>query len=304
MEECVSIPSTAKQRYLVIPPKLRLVTLSGLIALEQHKKPSKALVFMATQDLVDFHYDVMVEVLTSKQLDSDDENENDADETNELLLLPRVVFFKLHGGMTQVERSSVFLKFRRAKTAVLLCTDMVARGIDIPIQEQKIDGIFVHLGQRLKCAQKTIARNKEQAAIVLQRRFEQLIAKEKELFLSASKGRRPFDVWRSAIYKLVPTGTLRLKREAYPGVVHGVANRRCHGAPGFQALVWFSVLWLRTLFLPAVAAPFLLPSQPPQTPLPHPQPLPLLPPLPPLTPLQSLLPRSPGPVAIAVAAPS
>uniref|UniRef100_A0AAG5DMQ0 ATP-dependent RNA helicase n=1 Tax=Anopheles atroparvus TaxID=41427 RepID=A0AAG5DMQ0_ANOAO len=241
MEECVSIPSTAKQRYLVIPPKLRLVTLSGLIALEQHKKPSKALVFMATQDLVDFHYDVMVEVLTSKQLDSDDENENDADETNELLLLPRVVFFKLHGGMTQVERSSVFLKFRRAKTAVLLCTDMVARGIDIPcvdlvvqyhapqiladyvhrvgrtaraghpgkavlfvepaevdfikylsdkqisIQEQKIDGIFVHLGQRLKCAQKTIARNKEQAAIVLQRRFEQLIAKEKELFLSASK---------------------------------------------------------------------------------------------------------------------
>uniref|UniRef100_A0A182IU83 Uncharacterized protein n=1 Tax=Anopheles atroparvus TaxID=41427 RepID=A0A182IU83_ANOAO len=108
-----------------------------------------------------------------------------------------------------------------------------------------------------------------------------------------------------AIYKLVPTGTLRLKREAYPGVVHGVANRRCHGAPGFQTLVWFSVLWLRTLFLPAAATPFLLTSQPPQTPLPHPQtpqpqpPLPLLP-----LPLQSLLPRSPGPVAISVAAPS
>ncbi|KFB41995.1 hypothetical protein ZHAS_00009571 [Anopheles sinensis] len=241
VDECVSIPQTVKQRYMVIPPKLRLVTLSGLIAHEQHKKPSKALIFMATQDLVDFHYDVMVEVLTTKQLDSDDEMEDDDEETDDTTLLPRVSFFKLHGGMTQVERSAVFLKFRAAKAAVLLCTDMVARGIDIPcvdlvvqyhapqiladyvhrvgrtaragqtgkailfiepaeidfikyladkqirIQEQKIDGIFVHLGQKFKCGQKTVAKNKEQAAILLQRRFEQLIAKEKELFASASK---------------------------------------------------------------------------------------------------------------------
>ncbi|XP_058127428.1 probable ATP-dependent RNA helicase CG8611 [Anopheles ziemanni] len=240
VDECVSIPQTVKQRYLVIPPKLRLVTLSGLIASEQHKKPSKALIFMATQDLVDFHYDVMVEVLTAKQLDSDDEMEDD-EESEDTTLLPRVSFFKLHGGMTQIERSAVFLKFRAAKAAVLLCTDMVARGIDIPcvdlvvqyhapqiladyvhrvgrtaragqtgkailfiepaeidfikyladkqisIQEQKIDGIFVHLGQKLKCGQKTVAKNKEQAAIRLQRRFEQLITKEKELFASASK---------------------------------------------------------------------------------------------------------------------
>lgn len=239
VDECVSIPLTVKQRYLVIPPKLRLVTLSGLIALEQQKKPSKALIFMATQDLVDFHYNTMVEVLTLKQLESDDEGDDDQ-ETDDIIL-PGVAFFKLHGGMTQVERSAVFLKFRSSKAAVLLCTDMVARGIDIPcvdlvvqyhapqiladyvhrvgrtaraghtgkailfiepaevnfikylaekqirIHEQKIDGFFVLLAQRLKCGQKTIAKNKEQAAILLQHRFEQLVSQEKQLFVSASK---------------------------------------------------------------------------------------------------------------------
>uniref|UniRef100_A0A182FJS7 ATP-dependent RNA helicase n=1 Tax=Anopheles albimanus TaxID=7167 RepID=A0A182FJS7_ANOAL len=256
VDECVTIPDTVKQRYLVIPPKLRLVTLSGLIAAEQRKKASKALVFMATQDLVDFHYDIMVEVLTRKRLDSEDEQEDeDDDEESEAeeeddgdgdsVLLPQLAFFKLHGRMSQVERSSVFQEFRKAKAAVLLCTDVAARGIDVPavdlvvqyhapqiladyvhrvgrtaragqsgkavlfiepaevefikyladkqirIQEEKIDGIFVCLGQLLKCRQKQIARNKEKAAVELQHRFEMLVANEKELFASASKGFSP-----------------------------------------------------------------------------------------------------------------
>ncbi|XP_049547905.1 probable ATP-dependent RNA helicase CG8611 isoform X1 [Anopheles darlingi] len=254
VDECVTIPDTVKQRYLVIPPKLRLVTLSGLIAAEQRKKASKALVFMATQDLVDFHYDIMVEVLTRKRLDSEDEREDEAedeenvsekedddDDEGNSVLLPQLTFFKLHGRMSQVERSSVFQEFRKAKAAVLLCTDVAARGIDVPavdlvvqyhapqiladyvhrvgrtaragqsgkavlfiepaevefikylaekqirIQEEKIDGIFVCLGQLLKCRQKRIARNKEKAAVELQHRFEVLVANESELFASASK---------------------------------------------------------------------------------------------------------------------
>ncbi|XP_052870222.1 probable ATP-dependent RNA helicase CG8611 [Anopheles cruzii] len=251
VDECVTIPATVKQRYLVVPPKLRLVTLSGLLAHEQRKKPSKALVFMATQDLVDYHFDIMVEVLTTKRLDSDDEElDEEEDEDTRLMergsevgsvLLPRLAFFKLHGRMTQIERSSVFQAFRKAKAAVLICTDVASRGIDVPcvdlvvqyhspqiladyvhrvgrtaragqsgkavlfvepsevefikyladkqirIQEEKIDGIFVCLGQLLNCGQKRIGKNKEQAAIELQYRFEQLVAKEKELFTSASK---------------------------------------------------------------------------------------------------------------------
>ncbi|KAL1379483.1 hypothetical protein pipiens_014867, partial [Culex pipiens pipiens] len=141
LEERITIPATVRQSFLVIPPKLRLVSLSGLIAYELNRNTNKALVFMATQDLVDYHYDVMVEVLTQKKPDSDAENsDSDGEESSSepetspasAILLPKVTFFKLHGKMTQIERSSVFKEFRAARTAVLLCTDVAARGIDVP----------------------------------------------------------------------------------------------------------------------------------------------------------------------------
>ncbi|XP_053676560.1 probable ATP-dependent RNA helicase CG8611 [Anopheles nili] len=253
VDQYASIPATVKQRFLVVPPKSRLVALSGLIALEQHRKPSKLLVFMATQDLVDFHYDVMVEVLTvqkfagsgSKIRTNTDTERSTTTGTSEdsdgKVLLPNVTIFKLHGRMTQTERSGVFQAFRNANASVLLCTDVVARGIDIPtvdvvvqfhapqvladyvhrvgrtaragesgkavlfveaaemeyiqylankhirIQEQKIDGMFMILGQLMKCGAKRLTKNKEQAVIDLQHRYERLIGEEEQLTTSATK---------------------------------------------------------------------------------------------------------------------
>lgn len=142
--EYVSMPGTVQQRYLIVPPKLRLVALSALIVNEQRMKPSKLLVFMATQDLVDFHYDVMIEVLTLQKFGTNKANVSGDDEkdlcieadnitdSNKNVLLPGLKFYKLHGRMTQVERSSVFQAFRKTTAAVLICTDVAARGIDIP----------------------------------------------------------------------------------------------------------------------------------------------------------------------------
>lgn len=100
-EENLIIPSGVTQTYVIVPPKLRLVTLCGMIARESRKKDSKILVFMATQHLVDYHYDVMVDVLTQKKMDSDDEHEEDdedeSDEDNDddaEILLPNISFFK------------------------------------------------------------------------------------------------------------------------------------------------------------------------------------------------------------------
>lgn len=75
----IVIPETVTQSYILVPPKLRLVTLSGLIAAETAagKKQKKILVFFATENLVDFHYDLMTEALTKKVLDSDDEGDDD-----------------------------------------------------------------------------------------------------------------------------------------------------------------------------------------------------------------------------------
>lgn len=79
--ENIVIPEKVAQKYILVPPKLRLVTLSGLIAKEtaNQKKPSKILVFLATENLVDYHYDLMTETLTKKALDSDDEDDGDED---------------------------------------------------------------------------------------------------------------------------------------------------------------------------------------------------------------------------------
>ena len=40
--------------------------------------------------------------------------------------------FQLHGGMTQHERTEVLNNFKKASSGVVLCTDVAARGLDIP----------------------------------------------------------------------------------------------------------------------------------------------------------------------------
>jgi ATP-dependent RNA helicase DDX31/DBP7 len=40
--------------------------------------------------------------------------------------------FKLHGNMTQVDRQAVYEAFRKCTRGVLFCTDVAARGLDIP----------------------------------------------------------------------------------------------------------------------------------------------------------------------------
>lgn len=75
-DEKISIPATVSQSYVLVPPKLRLVTLAGLVAVEAQRAAgaTKMLVFMGSEQMVEFHYDVMNEALTRKVLDSDDED--------------------------------------------------------------------------------------------------------------------------------------------------------------------------------------------------------------------------------------
>lgn len=67
---------------------------------------------MATQDMVDYHTEILSSILTK----SVDDNDKDSDP------LVNVEFFKLHGNMTQKERTEVFKTFSRAESGVLLCT--------------------------------------------------------------------------------------------------------------------------------------------------------------------------------------
>lgn len=86
----LTIPENLKLSYVVVAPKLRLVTLSGLLAREYRGKDKfKALIFMSTMEMVNFHHDLLNEQLTQKVLDEDDEevaNENSEDEDEDVLL--------------------------------------------------------------------------------------------------------------------------------------------------------------------------------------------------------------------------
>ncbi len=77
---------------------------------------------MATQDMVDFHAELLDGCL------------NRGDKGDDI----KISFLRLHGSMSQAERVAVFKKFRQEEDssspcpAVLLCTDVAARGLDLP----------------------------------------------------------------------------------------------------------------------------------------------------------------------------
>lgn len=116
VEDDLVIPESLKQFYILTPAKLRLVTLSAVVRWKCQR--SKMLIFFATQDMVDFHTELLVYGLQGIQ------------------------FFKLHGNMTQSERTQVFKTFRTADSGVLLCTDVAARGLDLP----RVDCIVQYTG--------------------------------------------------------------------------------------------------------------------------------------------------------------
>lgn len=133
LNEDLVVPQSVNQSYIVTPPKLRLVTLSAYITGKcQSHGQHKILIFMATQDMVDYHTEILSSVLT-KPTDEDD------DDSDPLVVME---FFKLHGSMTQKERIEIFKTFRQTKSGILLCTDVAARGLDLP----KVDCVIQYTG--------------------------------------------------------------------------------------------------------------------------------------------------------------
>ncbi|XP_066999198.2 ATP-dependent DNA helicase DDX31 [Anabrus simplex] len=123
----LSIPDKLVQYYIVTPAKLRLVTLAAFIVWKcQLTTHRKMLLFCATQDMVDYFTELFTSVLSRSDQDDDDSDDEGSSPTVD------VEFFHLHGNMSQKERTEVFKAFRSADSGVLLCTDVAARGLDLP----------------------------------------------------------------------------------------------------------------------------------------------------------------------------
>ncbi|KAH3808742.1 hypothetical protein DPMN_137100 [Dreissena polymorpha] len=124
LNENFALPENLKQYFIVSPCKLRLVVLLTLI-LSKCKKNNKMkmIVFASTQDGVEFLYRLVRFLTTENSADSDVEEE-DAKTSLDL--------FRLHGDMSQKDRSSTYQDFCTTKSGVLLCTDVAARGLHLP----------------------------------------------------------------------------------------------------------------------------------------------------------------------------
>jgi ATP-dependent RNA helicase DDX31/DBP7 len=169
-----SVPTQLKQSYLVVPAKLRLVSLIATLkkSFARCAATTKILVFMSCADSVDFHFRVITrEDEEQKEENASDDSETDLDDgkstenPNHMTVAPRiskrdqakfkketlsfdsgtladspiltspankVTAFRLHGSLPQAVRTSTLKSFSECSTpAVLICTDIASRGLDL-----------------------------------------------------------------------------------------------------------------------------------------------------------------------------
>ncbi|KAJ3676425.1 hypothetical protein LUZ60_003837 [Juncus effusus] len=123
--ENYNLPEQLLQRYIKVPCGSRLaVLLSILRSLFEKEISQKVVVFLSTCDAVDFHF----ALLTEFSLQPTDPNQT----VRSKKFLSSCSVFHLHGNMKQEERGKSFSGFKTEKSALLLSTDVCARGLDFP----------------------------------------------------------------------------------------------------------------------------------------------------------------------------
>ncbi|CAH2237153.1 jg11126 [Pararge aegeria aegeria] len=100
----ISTPIALENYYVIVEPQDKLLFLLNFI---RNRKIWKGLFFLPTCACVDYWAHVLP------------------------ALLPDITIFAIHGKMKQ-KRNKVLESFRLAENAILLCTDLMARGLDIP----------------------------------------------------------------------------------------------------------------------------------------------------------------------------
>ncbi|KZZ90149.1 ATP-dependent RNA helicase DBP7 [Ascosphaera apis ARSEF 7405] len=155
-------PAQLRQSYAIVAAKLRLVALTGLLKRTFARRGSvmKAIIFMSCADSVEFHYEVFTrrqekDGEEGSEKDKEKEKERDSTESPKKDQAAKrnpteihntiakatafsnpsntVMLHKLHGSLPQHVRTSTLNSFAKEKNAsVLICTDVAARGLDLP----------------------------------------------------------------------------------------------------------------------------------------------------------------------------
>eukprot|EP01101_Sappina_pedata_P002156 TRINITY_DN12416_c0_g1_i1.p1 TRINITY_DN12416_c0_g1~~TRINITY_DN12416_c0_g1_i1.p1 ORF type:complete len:617 (-),score=242.31 TRINITY_DN12416_c0_g1_i1:23-1873(-) len=112
-------PEGLIQHYAFVECKQRLITLSFFI-FSKLQEGQKMVIFMSNINSVEFHHSVFARITMPGAGNVPIQLEDGKN------------IFKLHGDMSQVDRSKIFSSFSKSTSAVLFCTDVAARGLDLP----------------------------------------------------------------------------------------------------------------------------------------------------------------------------
>ncbi|OLN81245.1 ATP-dependent RNA helicase DBP7 [Colletotrichum chlorophyti] len=139
-------PAQLKQNYVIVPAKLRLVTLISLLKSTFARKGSvmKAIIFLSCADSVDFHFDLL------RQQSADQEKSSDNSSPTANTVAPAayitsaannsIVLHRLHGSLPQPVRTATLGSYSKCKEpAVLITTDIASRGLDVPSVELVVE---------------------------------------------------------------------------------------------------------------------------------------------------------------------
>uniref|UniRef100_A0A1D1Y0S4 ATP-dependent RNA helicase n=1 Tax=Anthurium amnicola TaxID=1678845 RepID=A0A1D1Y0S4_9ARAE len=122
--EDYKLPERLVQRYVKVPCGSRLAVLLSILRIFFEREASqKIVVFFSTCDAVDFHYSVLNEFQWSPHSQL---------EGTEKQPFVKCKMLRLHGNMEHDARRKTFQGFNSEKSALLLCTDVAARGLDFP----------------------------------------------------------------------------------------------------------------------------------------------------------------------------
>lgn len=158
-EAIFAAPAQLKQIYVVVPAKLRLVTLIAFLKDSFARKGSimKAIIFISCADSVDYHFELLkstapLEIAPPASPTTEKEKENEKQEPLPPSATvypsayitspanPKILLHKLHGSLTQQMRTATLRSFSNCKDpAVLITTDIASRGLDVPAVELVIE---------------------------------------------------------------------------------------------------------------------------------------------------------------------
>lgn len=126
----VAVPTTLMQHYMIVEQKQRLVALCSFVLrqVKRYRYNVKMLLFVSCRAVVDFLHGVMAKIEWPPRREAAEDSEsvhsNRGLGTN---------WWRLHGSIDQNERRKAIKDFSKANHGILICTDVAARGLDLPM---------------------------------------------------------------------------------------------------------------------------------------------------------------------------